>query len=480
MSKKSLNATNLKALGSAQLAALVMDLVQGNAALQRRARMELSAAQGPKEIAADIRKRFAALRRATSYVNWRKHKVLVKDLNEQLVMIQNNVAPHDPLLAFELLWSFLQLGDALHQRTDDSNGTLGAVFADAIRAVAQIAPRIEVDTCQLADRILDAVVDAGYGEFDGIIGALAAPLGHDGLERLKVISNEWAHQSLDEAELETYALFGYSSSPEQLAQRRRAQTLSIILSDVADAQGDVDGYIAQYTAQQLTFHTIAPNVARRLMAADRATEALHILETAIEADRRDAFSPASSDMADVYEECLHSLGLTDQLKEYLWTSFSTTLNAVHLRKYLKLLPDFDDIDAEQEALDMVEAHPNVTIAISFLASWPDLSRAARLTIAQAEALNGDAFYLLNDAADQLETTQPLAATIIRRAMISDCLARAQSTRYRYGAEHLNRCAAVAAEIDDFGRFASHLDYVAELKKSHGKKISFWNAVSSAI
>jgi len=69
MSKKTLNKANLEKLGPEKLAALVMDLVQGNAALQRRARMELSAAQGPKDVAADLRKRFASLRRSASYVD---------------------------------------------------------------------------------------------------------------------------------------------------------------------------------------------------------------------------------------------------------------------------------------------------------------------------------------------------------------------------------------------------------------------------
>lgn len=40
MSKKTLNKANLEKLGAEKLAELVMDLVQGSAALQRRARME--------------------------------------------------------------------------------------------------------------------------------------------------------------------------------------------------------------------------------------------------------------------------------------------------------------------------------------------------------------------------------------------------------------------------------------------------------
>ncbi|SFP92590.1 DUF6880 family protein [Tranquillimonas alkanivorans] len=63
MPKKTLNQANLKILGAEKLAALVMDLVQESADLQRRARMELSAAQGLGEVAADLRKRFASLRR---------------------------------------------------------------------------------------------------------------------------------------------------------------------------------------------------------------------------------------------------------------------------------------------------------------------------------------------------------------------------------------------------------------------------------
>ncbi|MFN2306487.1 MAG: DUF6880 family protein, partial [Paracoccaceae bacterium] len=72
MSKKTLNKANLERLGAPKLAELVMELVQGSAALQRRARMELSAAQGHKDVAADLRKRFASLRRSRSYVGWRK------------------------------------------------------------------------------------------------------------------------------------------------------------------------------------------------------------------------------------------------------------------------------------------------------------------------------------------------------------------------------------------------------------------------
>jgi len=192
MSKKTLNKKSLESLGAEKLAELVMELVQGSAALQRRARMELSAAQGPKEIAADVRKRLASLRRSKSWINWRKQRVLVKDLSALLEMIETKVAPYDANEAFELAWAFLSVTPALYERTDDSNGSIGNEMSLAVRLIEKIAPAVQLDAEVLADRILDAVVAAGYGEFDGIIPATKPILGDAGLEHLKKITNDWA------------------------------------------------------------------------------------------------------------------------------------------------------------------------------------------------------------------------------------------------------------------------------------------------
>lgn len=127
MTKKTLNAENLE-----RLAVLVMDLVAGNAALQRRTRMEISTAQGPREIAADLRKRFVALRQSTSYVNWCKQKAVVRDLSKLLSMIGMGVAPADPDDAFELLWSFLHLAPSIPEGMDDSAGAMRDLMRGAM------------------------------------------------------------------------------------------------------------------------------------------------------------------------------------------------------------------------------------------------------------------------------------------------------------------------------------------------------------
>nr|WP_235442237.1 DUF6880 family protein [Rhabdonatronobacter sediminivivens] len=304
MSKKTLNKANLEKLGADKLATLVMDLVQGNAALQRRARMELSAAQGPKDVAADLRKRFASLRRSTSYLDWRKQRALVKDLESLLAMIETSILPHDAQDGFELLWSFLQLAPSIHERTDDSNGAVGDVFRQAMDMIAGLSPRITMDAKTLAERILDAVADAGYGEFDGIIPATAEALGPEGLEHLKQITKVWADTAPTPAEIDAYQGLGLHSSPADAIRRAKQSTASIILADVADAQGDVDAYMARYSAEQLTYGTIAPDVAQRLLAAGRVQEAYDIIRNAMAREADSPFRRFSSELDEVYEDCL--------------------------------------------------------------------------------------------------------------------------------------------------------------------------------
>lgn len=472
MSKKTLNAENLEKLGADRLAALVMDLVQGSAALQRRARMELSAAQGPKEIAADLRKRFASLRRSTSYVDWRKQKAFVKDLTGLVSMVETGVAPLDADEAFDLLWSFLQLAPSIHARTDDSNGAVGDVLRSAVEMLATISPRLTIKPTLLAERILDVVADAGYGEFDVIIPALGA----EGLAHLKQITEAWASAAPTPQEISQFRQFGLSTSPLDRAHRQRQSTASIILADIADLQGDVDAYMARYSTEQLTYGTIAPDVARRLIDAGRLDEALILIQRARAAEEGKSFRASRYELDEVYEDCLQKMGKLDDLKVHLLATFQETLYAGSLRKYLKMLPDFEDMEAEEQALSHAETHPHLGAAIHFLLAWPDLRRLAKLVIARVEDLDGNSYETLTAAADALEPNHPLAATLLRRAMITDTLDGSKTKRYRHAARHLQECQSCAAVLGEFGRFLDHGYFLAALKQKHGRKSEFWEMV----
>ena len=96
MSKKTLNKNNLKALGAERLADLLLEVSTGSADIKRRLRLELSHNVGATELARDVRKRLVSLRKSTSFVGWRKRKSLIKDLNTQVDMITEKIAPEEP------------------------------------------------------------------------------------------------------------------------------------------------------------------------------------------------------------------------------------------------------------------------------------------------------------------------------------------------------------------------------------------------
>jgi hypothetical protein len=157
-----------------------------------------------------------------------------------------------------------------------------------------------------------------------------------------------------------------------------------------------------------------------------------------------------------------------------WSCLERFLSTRHLRDYLKRLPDFDDIEAERRALDYVENFKSLPHALSFLATWPALDRAAKLVEGRAGELNGDHYEVLTPVAESLAGKYPLAATLALRAMIEYALDQSRSSRYKHAARHFQECASLAANVGDFGKHETHEAFVARMRSKHGKKSSFWS------
>ena len=207
-----------------------------------------------------------------------------------------------------------------------------------------------------------------------------------------------------------------------------------------------------------------------LTTRGRAEEALEALE-AVDKDR-ERWIPF--EWEETYIDVLDALGRNGDAQTYRWKSYLQSLNATRLKAFLKRLPDFDDVEAEEHALTHALTYPSVHQALLFLTSWPALEQAAKLTLSRAEELDGNHYEVLTPAAEKLEGKYPLAATILRRAMIDFALEKARSKRYRHTARHLLECESLVGQIEDFGAFETHSDYVAQLKAQHGRKSGFWS------
>lgn len=476
-SKKTLTAENLEALGAKRLAELLMDFAEADAATNRRLRLELAAREAPETVAAEVRKRLGQIGRARSFVDWRKVRDLAADLEAQRRAIVDQVAKIDPAEALELMWRFMELAESVHERCDDSNGLIGDVFRGACRDLGPLADMAKPDPVVLADRVFDALNENGYGQYDDLIEALAPALGDKGLDHLKARFVELSKTPVERPPEGQRKVIGWSTGgpmyEDGITALSRESTIRLALQEIADAQGDVDAFIAQYDEKMRKVPKIAAEIAQRLLAAGRAQEALRTIEAA--EHRRGGWT--DFDWEDARIEALDALGRSDEAQAARWSCFERALSAEYLRAYLKRLSDFDDVEAEARALDHAERYESLLQALAFLVSWPALDRAARLVTRRATELDGDHYEILSPAADALAGKHPLAATLVLRAMIDFTLTKARSSRYRHAARHFLECASLASSIADFGAFETHEAYAARLKAEHSRKSGFWSLIS---
>ena len=92
---------------------------------------------------------------------------------------------------------------------------------------------------------------------------------------------------------------------------------------------------------------------------------------------------------------------------------------------------------------------------------------------QAE-IDGNLYFLLDPAAQLVEGKQPMAATLLRRAMIEDTLIGAKSTRYKHAARHLLECASLAPSVENCVGFETHASFIDRMHTQHGRKAAFWS------
>ena len=424
-SKTTLNAKNLEALGAERLAELLIEISTGDAAIKRRLRLELAGAASPAEAAREVRKRLASIARGRSFIDWEKRKAFVADLETQRRAIIEQVAKHDPGEALDLLWQFTALAGPVFERCDDSSGAVIGEFHAACRDLAEIAATARPDPRALADRTFTAITANGYGEYDELITLLVPALGPDGIEHLKARVKELARTPVAVPSDKDRRMIGWASSgpiyADQVTRSGRDITVQLALEAIADAQGDVDGFIAQKSDKARTVPTVAAEIAQRLLDAGRAEEAW----AAINAAATDRIGDIPFEWQETRLAVMEALGMAEEAQAFRWGCFQRFFDATHLRDYLKRLPDFDDMETEERALAFVHASPHFHEALWFLVHWPDLDRAADLVVTRAAELDGDLYDILVPAAEALEAKHPLAATLIRRALIDFTLAAAR-------------------------------------------------------
>jgi len=534
--RASLNAKNLEALGPARLAELLLQHTEGNAAARRALRLALAEQRGPLEMAQEVRKRLAAVERSSSWLDQKRRDALLADLDRQRQAMVGPIAAHDPDLAVELLWRFLDLASSLQDRCDCSDDAELPLFHQASADLGQVACRAKGSTAALAEQVAAAWLENEGGEYDHLIEHLKEALKPEGLEQLRQMmeaqrpprrsdvkqadgeaaSFDGEEDDEEEADGDGYLFApsfnsdyepdgdedfeveydvdfesdyeayyddeiesGYQEDDEDYDldpdPHDRGQTVRLAMLAIADAMGDAEAYLAEYRDHEPTAlkrPLVAARVAQRLTAAGRAEEALALLDAAQPLPHQTP--PGPGPWIDARIAALDQLERGEEAQQLRWKFALLRLSSQHLRDYLKRLPAFEDGEAQERALDLVLQHPYLGPALEFLHHWPDRRRCASLILARPAELDRADEKVLAAVAEALEADQPLAATFCLRALIEAILENARSNRYRHAVRHLASCRRLAGAIDAWGTIPDHNSYINELLYAYGHRVGFMN------
>ena len=519
--RSSLNAKNLEGLGAVRLAALLLQLTEGNAAARRTLRLALAESRGPEEMAQEVRKRLAAVERSNRWLEIRERDVLLADLERQRQAIAGAIAEQAPAQALELLWRFLELAPSLLDRCDDSDD-IGLRFFQRLSVdLGAVACRAGRPPAALADQVAEALLGPHCRQYESLIVHLAPALASEGLLRLRARMEAerpaeadphplWVEEHIPDGEGEDddedagvctrsdiYGLYTFyepepdddeddddgwigSFEPDFEGQEDgepdpadRHQRVRLAMLAIADGLGDAQAYWAEYRDHHpagLRRPRIAARVARRLAAAGQLEPALAVLEGVVL--RQGLGSDGYRRWLDVRLTVLEALGRREEAQRLRREFALERLSIPHLRDHLRRLPDFEDEPACEAALDAVLAHPRGHAALEFLHRWPDRRRTARLILARPDQLFGGDETLLASVAEVLEASQPLAASVCWRVMVEFILETGQSNRYTRAVRHLASCRRLAATIESWGTIPHHNRYVRDLLQAYDHRMGF--------
>lgn len=406
----------------------------------------------PKKIVSMIKKEIASLKRSSKFVDYYESDSLADRLNDLRLRIINDLNAKSPKIAFEMMLDFLDLHKNTLERVDDSNGTVSGVFFTACDDLGSLAGHINpLNNQEIVEIVFARFMNNNYGIYDGIIHSFKDILKDQDFDLLK-------------------------EKLEHVANDKNALTIKLGLKSIADCKNDVDEYIAACAFKNGTCAHDHLDIAKRLIKHWRPKEALKWLDN-MEIPINHSWQ---QDKKDLKIQALELDGNYEQAQKERLPWFSETLSPKLYGEILKAAkPDFKEAfqsDAVKKAFQFPEPHG----ALSFLVQIQEFEEVAKFVHARFNELNGRQYYTLRPAADLLQNTDPIAATLLYRKMIEPVLDETKSKYYNYAAKDLLTCGVLNSKIENWGTLQNHEEYLKIIETKHKRKVSFWSEYKSAL
>jgi len=430
MKKKELLALGVEKLANALISLHENDII----GIQKKVELAVAAQlEDPKQLISLIRKDLTTFKRSDRFISYKESGKFANDLDQVQSWILS-LSQTSSVDAMKLMERFLDLQEVVLNRVDDSNGSISDVFIAACKNFGAICAQVPLFVEEAVDLVYARFMQDNYGIYRDIIVNFKTVLTKEGLVLLQ-------------------------DKMKQAANPENAYTVQCALKSIADCQKDVDAYL-----QACFFHGTLSSydhieIAERLIADNRATEALEWLDEQV-SESSELKIKALTMNAEVEEA---------QQERVKWFKASLSPDV-----YGEVLQNTDSKDRDNfkiEAIQEAFLSPRIDAAIRFLIDIQEFQEAAKLVRLKIEQVDG--FYSLRPIANELSATDPLAATLLYRKMIEPVLKKAVSKYYKYAIKDLISCIILSSTITHWESFPTHQEYFTSLQEIHKRKSSFW-------
>lgn len=460
-----LDRNGLAGLGLDKLIEILLEEASANKALKARLQTALAGGSGAEEAARLIDKRLDQIARAETRISSARAKDLTAEFSGLARNILSELGAADPPGAAERMLRFLALRYPVSARLVSDSARLWKVFDEAeistLALIGDLAPEQQValtpaiEALRRGDR---------YGEYTAFPRQLVEGLAAPALAAWKALLRQVA-----------------TGEPIRLGAFD-------LLQAIARREGDVDAFIAIEREKPENRRDMLV-VARLLMEAGRYAEALEWIRIRPAGMRLLSVNGITASVGVDYEAAerrlleaaiLERLGRRSDAQALRWREFSETLEPAVLRLYLSKLDDFEEFDEFDKALALVTGHKDIYAALEFLVAWPRLAEAASHVLRHAGRWDGAQSPVLIPAAEALADHDPLAATVLYRALIGHILSRGVSEAYDRAATYLSELTRLAPRLPQDAPLPLHAAYLAELRRVHLRKHGFWSAAQALL
>lgn len=461
-SKTSLDnlASFIRQLDAATLASVLIELAADHAAVHERlVRLQLS--DQPKALATVFRKKLAAWKRSTQYVDYSQVGEFGRELQAWLEQVEHELMPRDPPEALALAEAFIQGDEVFFNRADDSSGVVG----DAVRAACVLwlkaASRCESPASAWPDRIATLFAADQYGAREELLRRSDLLLSGEALRGM-VASCE---AQLDDA------LEHPPAAPKRM--NWPASRASTALSLLSEALRDPDVLVRVMLRQSPSPNPMQKStLAEAFLRYGRPVGALAWLEG--------SWAHLESTRLHLHAQALAALGRTGEAARDRQQIFESSLTVWDLHAWLELLRPREQAPAIEHARGLAAAHADPAVVALLLMDIGDDSAAEVALVRDPGAIQGRDYGTLVPLAAALERKRLwTGATVVLRALLVAILDRAYAPAYHHAAKYWARLAALAPNFTGPSHLESPEVFEAGIRAKHKRKSSFWAHVSGA-